>query len=77
MFPRLSSRGPIEAWPTDRRPSAICGFRDYQVAAPLKRRHFGGGQDRERGFRDYQVAAPLKPDIAASPLPAALGCFRD
>jgi len=37
-FPRLPSRGPIEAAIACFRPSTTRGFRDYQVAAPLKHR---------------------------------------
>ncbi len=38
VFPRLSSRGPIEAWKNNRERRKRSSFRDYQVAAPLKRR---------------------------------------
>ncbi len=62
VFPRLSSRGPIEALvglgPTL---SAKTGFRDYQVAAPLKQMLPKSIRSSGRMcFRDYQVAAPLK-----------------
>ncbi len=41
------------------------GFRDYQVAAPLKLHLFSSHERMLICFRDYQVAAPLKRSIAA------------
>ncbi len=39
----------------------MAGFRDYQVAAPLKPVECADLHARPPRFRDYQVAAPLKP----------------
>ncbi len=63
LFPRLSSRGPIEAAASLRHRKGLCRFRDYQVAAPLKRFEFVGVAGVDDCFRDYQVAAPLKLDV--------------
>ncbi len=65
-FPRLSSRGPIEAGlPCRLRMFGEACFRDYQVAAPLKRSCTHAAPATPFGFRDYQVAAPLKLDAEA------------
>ncbi len=52
------------------------GFRDYQVAAPLKQRGASGKRAELLGFRDYQVAAPLKHSLRLSCRSRHVG-FRD
>ncbi len=60
-FPRLPSRGPIEAeFVLLRFTEANVTFRDFQVAAPLKLRLDGHLCKVVSAFRDFQVAAPLK-----------------
>ena len=76
-FPRLSSRGPIEVAALERgnwRRNG--GFRDYQVAAPLKLVRCSSIRAGICRFRDYQVAAPLKSGLGVLRGDHGVG-FRD
>src|SRR5690606_27902694 len=77
LFPRLPSRGLIEA---SKYPNGGCAlltrFRDYPVAASLKQFGSSFQSGDSRGFRDYPVAASLKRSVGPVGL-GRRGCFRD
>ena len=76
-LPQLSSCGPIEATRTARSATlSLKAFRNYQVAAPLKRPDDSKVAPGGRAFRNYQVAAPLKRPIVLS-YSVRWGAFRN